>query len=319
MIEDWRNVINGLTEEMEKGEQLYKELMEARPDGADLIVCPEHLGDTIWIAVFASAYLKEHDCESVYYVVKDSQNEMVMNFPDVGGTIALTNKEMDWLRTYMTVMSLWNKNHIVYAHFRGALLYKDNVLSLVQYPEGDDMVESRRCWLGINEEYTPSRMLPSDTEDAPELLELFGKSVLLMPTAQSVQSIPKAFWKSLAEKYTDEGYTVYTNYNGFEYEYVVEGTKPLSSTIMELARISPYFAQIIALRSGACDLLAETESNLSTLYCYEMPDRGIVLNPGDIKWDSLHLLTGRKEMYYYQYLPGESDELISVLFEHVRK
>ncbi|MCR5603812.1 MAG: hypothetical protein K6G27_08940 [Lachnospiraceae bacterium] len=318
-MEEWRDAINNITERLEKGEQLYKQLMEARPEGADLIVCPEHLGDTIWIAVFASAYLQEHNCNSVYYVVKEFQNEMVMLFPDVGGTIALSNEEMTLLRTYMIVMRLWNQNHIIYAHSRADLVYKDNRFLFVQYPEGISMADTRLRWLGVNGNYMPSKMLQLEDDQDTELSDMFGKAILLLPTAQSMQSIPKAFWKSLVERYLDEGYTVYTNYNGFKYEYVVEGTKPLSSTIMELARISPYFAQIIALRSGACDLLAETESNLSTLYCYEMPERGIVLNPGDVKWDSIHLLTDRKEMYYYQYLPGESDELISVLFEHVRK
>ncbi len=318
MICDWEKETDRITEALRKGEELYNQLLELRPDGTDLIVCPEHLGDTLWMAVFAGAYIKTHECESIYYVVKESQNEIVNYFPDIDGTVVMSNDEMLSLRTYIITCNLWCQDHIVYGFFRETLTYKNDKFSFVQYSNGNNMIEARLQWLGLSNGHKPSKMLPLDEGDDSELKQLFEKSILFMPSAWSVHPIPMSFWKSLAKSYADAGFTIYTNYNGLDYERMIEGTKPLSSSIMELARIAPYFAQVISLRSGACDLLAETPANLSVLYSYELPNKGIALAPGDVTWDSIHELMTRKELNYFQYLPGYEQELNDALLKQVR-
>ncbi len=314
MLNKWRIETNNITRLLECGERVYHQLLDARTDETDLIICPRHLGDTIWIVVFARSYIESHQCKYVYFVVKESQKDMVSLFPDVAGIISLTNDEMLALSIFIAVTELRSDNHIVYAHYPENIEYKNNSFRLSYNSEGDfcTMKELRIKWLGISEDAVPSRMNPMDDED-DELIELFGRAVLLIPIAQSIKCLPNDFWRKLANKYTNEGYVVYTNYNGLEYEELIEGTMPLSSSLTELAQIAPYFSRIISLRNGTGDLIAETTAKLSIIYHAELPEKGVILEPNDVKWDSISELNGRAEIHYYQYLPDKEDELITAL------
>ncbi len=318
MIKDWEKAVDDIKKITYEAEKLYKNLIEIRPENSDLIVCPEHLGDTIWVAAYAKAYVKEHDCDFVYYVVKESQSELTMCFPDVSGVIALTDKEMLCLRWYMIVMGFWNENHIRYGHFREVIEYDSdkNYFFLTQRGHGKSMSDERKIFLGIEGTGSrPSGIAAIDNGDDVELKKAFNKAVLLIPSAQSEISITDVFWQILADCYKKMGYEVYTNYNGLHYEQKVEGTKHISSSIKELAVMAPYFTQVIALRSGACDLLALTDTNLSVIYNSELPDRDVVLKRGDVKWDSIDEITEGDRLFFYQYLQGKDEELIKALIK----
>ncbi len=314
-VGNFKKAADDIARIMQAGEQIYRDLLSVRPDDTDMIICPEHLGDTIWIAVYAEAYIKKHDCSYVYYVVKESQKEMVEHFPGIAGTVSLTSKEMLALRIYIVAMQLWSENHIVYGHGREVLSYGSDSFYLRRDSEShmESMVVSRCRWLGIDEDSVPGRMIIPNEGNDPGLTELFGNSVLFVPTAQSARSIPDSFWINLANRYREQGYDVYTNYNGFDYEQKIDGIKPIASSILELAQISQYFSKVITLRSGASDLLMEADSDLVVLYNCEVPDKGIMIKPGDVVWDSINDLVDRKGVEYYQYLPDRSDELLDVL------
>ncbi len=316
MIKDWEKSVNDLTQALYKGEKIYRDLEDIRPDRTDMIVCPEHLGDTIWIVSYAKAYIKDHDCDYLYFVVKDSQNEMTMNFPDVQGTVALTDEEMSFLNIYIIVMGYWNKNHIIYGHYKNLLEYDSENQNFFtrQIGHGKSIAEERKLFLGIEEsDILPSKMKKLDDGEDADLKALFNKAVLLIPAAQSEARVNDVFWRVLAEVYKKMGYDVFTNYNGFSYEQKIEGTKHISSTILELAQMGPYFAQVIALRSGACDLLALTDSNLSVIYNQGLTDAGVLLKKNDISWDSLYDLAGTGKLCTYQYLRDRDEELITAL------
>ena len=145
---------------------------------------------------------------------------------------------------------------IRYAHYSKTLKYTYPDFSFeMNYRTDLTVLGSTYFWLDLPGDAKPERMIPFDDGNNEELKEMFGQSVLLFPNAQSNYGrLSPNILEIIAKYYLEHGYEVYTNYNGFSYETIVPDTKPLSSSIKELATIAPYFSQVISARSGAVDI-----------------------------------------------------------------
>ena len=311
-----------LSNALEKGEKVYQDILSLREDGADYVICPEHIGDSIWIAAFIADYKATHDCEKVYLVGKDSQVEIIGRFPEVDGTVAITTEEMLDLRRFIYYTEQYDENHIVFAHFRAAFFLKKNGFFVQQLLDDrmiGDMQLTRKRMLGIPDDYqvSPRRMLLFDDGNNEELKEMFSNAVLFCPTMQTQQGyLPDALFETLAKKYADTGYKCYTNYNGFSYERMIADTTPLASSLSEFSIIAPYFKQVIAVRSGACDLLAQTDANLSVIY--HSNDVGnasnVLASPEEIGQMTMFGLTKRDHLAEYVYIEGRENEFYDAVF-----
>ncbi len=311
-----------LSNALEKGEKVYQDILSLREDGADYVICPEHIGDSIWIAAFIADYKATHDCEKVYLVGKDSQVEIIGRFPEVDGTVAITTEEMLNLRRYIYYTDNYDKNHIVFAHFKSVFFLNANGFFVQHLPDErmlGDMVSTRKRMLGIPDDYqvSPRRMLLFDDGNNEELKEMFSNAVLFCPTMQTQQGyLPDALFETLAKKYSDIGYKCYTNYNGFSYERMIADTTPLASSLSEFSVIAPYFKQVIAVRSGACDLLAQTDANLSVIYHSNdvWNASNVLASPEEIGQMTMFGLTKRDHLAEYVYIEGRENEFYDAVF-----
>lgn len=312
---------------LEKGEDLYNQLMSIREDGMDLLICPEHIGDSIWIAAFVPDYNNTHECEKVYLVVKDSQNDILSRFPGVDGTVSISGEEMLDLRRYIYYTGQYHDNHIVFAHFHAGFFLNKDGFFIANMTDGipcQTMTISRKAILGIPLDYEvhPQRMNTFDDGNSEELIELFSNAVLFCPTMQTQQGyIRDDFFEKLVKKYSDAGYDCYTNYNSFPYERMINGTKPLASSLQEFSVIAPYFKQVIAVRSGAADLLAQTEANLSVIYHHIDTDNSVDIyaTPEEIGMMTVFALVNRNNMSEYVYFEDKEDELIEAVYSQIKE
>lgn len=311
-----------LSNALEKGEKVYQDILSLREDGADYVICPEHIGDSIWIAAFIADYKATHDCEKVYLVGKDSQVEIIGRFPEVDGTVAITTEEMLNLRRYIYYTDNYDKNHIVFAHFKSVFFLNADGFFVQHLPDErmvGDMISTRKHMLGIPDEYEarPNRMLLFDDGKDEDLKQMFSNAILFCPTMQTQEGyLPDELFETLAKRYTDADYKCYTNYNGFDYERMIAETTPLASSLSEFSVIAPYFKQVIAVRSGACDLLAQTDANLSVIY--HSRDVGnanhIVASPDEIGRMTIFGLIQREHVAEYVYVEGREKEFYDAVF-----
>ncbi|MCR4797561.1 MAG: hypothetical protein K5853_03835 [Lachnospiraceae bacterium] len=314
--EEYNRVLNA-------GEGLYQQLLSLREDDTDYLICPEHIGDSIWICALATDYKNTHDCKQVYIVGKDSQLEILERFPDVDGTVSVTAEEMLCLRSYIYYTECYQANHIVFAHFHSRILLNNRgyyAVNLAQEWVFGTMADSRKKILDIDMSYSvaPRRMRLFDDGADAELTQMFSNAIFFLPTMQTQEGyIPDEIFDALVEAYTKKGYTCYTNYNDFPYERMIKNTTPLASSLKELSVIAPYFKQVISVRSGACDLIAQTDANLSVLYHpTDVADASDVrATPEQIGWMSIFGLVKRERMAEYVYAAEREEEFIDALME----
>lgn len=90
-----------------------------------------------------------------------------------------------------------------------------------------------------------------------------GKSIILVPYAQSACMLPIEFWEELV-KYLSLQYEVYTNVVGKEQP--VAGTKPVYIPLEYVIDVVNYAGTAISIRCGLTDVLALGKCNCQVLY-----------------------------------------------------
>ena len=101
MDNQFQSTIMSLSANYFKGMQLYSVLTDNMEDGTDIIICPAHIGDTLWICVFAEAYKQVHKCKNLLFVVPQSQSDLTDLFPSIDDTFPVTAEELLALEIYI--------------------------------------------------------------------------------------------------------------------------------------------------------------------------------------------------------------------------
>lgn len=268
-MERLQNVIHPFAQAYSKGRELYKVLEEKRPIDADVLICPMHIGDTLWIACWGDAYKKHHGCKNLLFVVNSAQETLPGLFTSTDGVIPVSPDDMMSLRIFIGFNKLWNNSHIRYAHWlyeiaissEGCVFWEDASTEHVH-----DYMNMTRCdMLDIPRDSeksvasSPARVQPGES--------LYGNAIMLMPMARTqAQLLPMSVWEKLAERLKNKGYDVYCNYNGLPDEIMIKGTKPLASSLMKMYELSTQFRRFVGLRSGICDLLAFGNAPITVIH-----------------------------------------------------
>lgn len=92
-----------------------------------------------------------------------------------------------------------------------------------------------------------------------------GKSVLLIPYAQSAKELPISLWERIALELSNMGYKVYTNVKNSS-ECEIKGTIPIQIPLKLIPTFIPYAGSSISIRCGLTDLIAVTNSDVEVLY-----------------------------------------------------
>ena len=298
------------------GKSIYELLVNSKHDDTDIIVCPaDHLGDALLIASLVGEYKKQHGSKRVILVHNDVVSDEILEmFEDLDASFGISNSEMIALSVYIYTNELWYSNGIRCAHFRG--IVTDVSIKFYNF-EKSGFKEDRMNMLGLSGDVTFNTMRVPVPENDRELKKEYEKAVLLMPGAKSVSKIPSGFWKNIADSLKEKGFDVYTNYNGLNCEEMIPGTKPLSSSVAELAQLTGYIHLFVGLRSGACDLISLTGSGRLVIVYPEdtNEEKSIELDTSDLV-NNIYELGRTKDIWCYKYVEELSDELITQIEEH---
>ena len=111
-----------------------------------------------------------------------------------------------------------------------------------------------------------------DTSGLPDIQEIAaalgakpGKSVLLLPYANSVQMIDMDFLEGLAERLASEGYACFTN-SSTPKESALPGTAKVSFGIAETTAFIRYCGNMVSLRNGMCDIAQYIDCKMAVVY-----------------------------------------------------
>ncbi len=320
----FQNLLQSAAGKFENGEALWNVLRQNRLPEMDIIICPEHIGDTLWICTYADAYKKHHHCSMLLFVVPEAQKDLPGLFPAIDDTLPISIGQMSDLTFYIGMKNLWYHEGIRYAHWHFRVEISADGLRYVEFfdpklvPNIYDTMPISRCHLLDIPTGSSQTRFFADHPASDDIKEKYGNAVLLMPTALTQPgSIPLAFWEKLAAGLKENGYEVYCNYNSLPSEILIPGTIPLASSLLEMTELASAFRRFIGFRSGICDLLAMAGAPLTVIHPRYDQVPTIILPPDAPIVDHLYHLNQLESLLSYQYREEWEENLLDVILSGV--
>lgn len=268
------------------------------------IVCPYGIGDTLYVASLAESLKKFRSINKICLIVKKAHSQIPDWFDAVDEKI-VSDEIVNILNVFSIYSGIWEYKNYLYGHFHKNrdctilpeydlceiknMIYRYKTL-VFQLPPECPLEEPK---------IVPDEML---LEKLMTEYDIGEHSIILMPYANSAKTALKGdhFWKVLASFLTGLGFTVFTNVKDAE-ELPIQGTIGLCADIATTAALCENCRLVISLRSGICDVLAFTETNL------------VVLNLSEYHLNEWNLKAAVDRENIHSYIINEENMIPSIL------
>ncbi|MCR5235994.1 MAG: hypothetical protein K6E34_02185 [Lachnospiraceae bacterium] len=273
-----------------RGESIYRRLVKKAGDDFEIILLRGATGDVYLNGLFLKRYVanrnnRKHlivgDAKGVHKILKlfDMDNDDVISL-DTEDTTDLERYGilcgMDELHIKETFY--WHYS-LYFNRCRIRLSRKFNFMDTYKYMiypgvERLDRAPGFLHEIDVDREFYDRGLIP-------------GKTVMLSPVAYSVKELPIFFWKEIAERLKDKGYSLCANLSDDEkerYDFLTAVFIPfeLSLAFLETA------GYLIALRSGFCDIVSTARCKKIILYPAEKPKRDDSVHRCDLAFSGLN-------------------------------
>ncbi|MBM5782417.1 MAG: hypothetical protein FJ368_03235 [Pelagibacterales bacterium] len=226
------------------------------------IVSMFHSGETYMIAAMIDSIRKKFGIEKPVVLVgsKNYHGQIAEMFPDqikkyyqISGDIALCLQERRDIKKN-EIFALYNEKIWKYFKARSDLKQLDYVKQII-------FVEPETKLLNptISEEVKLEAKRKFD-----ELNLIKGKTVFLSPEAISVKVLPNDFWQNLADQINAKGYKVFLNIIGRENN--IKNSVSGFLTLQEAIAFVELCGNVVALRSGLCDIVISSNTKFQIIY-----------------------------------------------------
>ena len=266
---DEMDAIDSSLEIVDKGYELYKELIHNCSSDTKLFLCPyPGTGDIYFECSYLPAYIDQNKIKSYALVVVGNKCRRVCEIFDEKSIFVINQGQMDALLKAWELLGSDKMNVKPILHWGWRCkryLYAD------KHPQITFNEMFVYDSFGFNEE--PERKLPRRYSNDNEIDSIFtenelvpGKTVVLAPYAGSfVSEMPMSFWEDIVCGLKKKGYTVCTNCFG-DKELPVSGTKALALSFGQAISFLNKAGGFIALRSGLCDIVSSSTARQIVLY-----------------------------------------------------
>ena len=220
------------------------------------IICPGSIGDTLYVASLVKAFKKKNGIGTVILIVKENQGCIPELFFSVDGGI-VSNEIVDILDLYFRSKVDWEGKNYRYGFAREDLSHHSYMRA---FDAANLLSGYKIAIMGLEEDSTLEEMYIED-EAVPEI---YNKSaIIVMPHESSAKRLPLSLWEELCQE-LGKSYMVYTNVKD-ETELPIKGTQPVSESLKNMTAVCEHCFAVISIRTGMCDLLAFTKTNLIVL------------------------------------------------------
>ena len=215
------------------------------------------IGDNLFIAGLVKAIKENKNVKKVYLILRKKHEIIAELFDSVDGSI-VSDELVNVLEFFSLYTQTFRLKNYIYGYFHTDTEWnwiEDHVLP---DPYNNMISDFAKYVLDLPLNSTLERVSLGSSDCNCK------NAVVLMPHAITFRRLPKFFWEELAKELLLKGIDVYTNVKD-DTEELIPGTQRLSMNIKDTAIFCESSLLTISLRSGMCDLLAMTNSNLVVL------------------------------------------------------
>ncbi len=218
------------------------------------VMMVSNIGDMLFALGLIQA-LKDKTNKKTCLIIDEKREELTKLYPNIADEIILLNtKELKKYEKILLIKAgLTDYVYVVASGYYFVDYYK----YISRNPEEHLFKTIQYCVFNLRE--INSFILPRKSMALNQ-----KKCILLCPRSTSSRELPLVFWNKLAKRCEFLGLNVYTN--ACLGDVVVEGTKPISMSLVELYDFASPQLIVIGVRSGILDLLAFTEARVVAIY-----------------------------------------------------
>ena len=265
------------------------------------IVSGGGIGDILTTCGFIQPFCDKNKIKKkICLITRHGHDTIGQWYPHID-SVVVDEDMMKSLQDFSIKSQIWMADNYLYG-----FIFKPNVDGSPNdtYPEGlrRDMIEKVRIGVFRLDEKAKiqSPVFKRDT-DVLSKYNIKNKSVLLMPEANTCRIDAGDFWTKLGNRLHEKGYDILINAK--EDAYNIDGSRCIFTDFNELAAIAGECEAVVALRSGACDILAYVDCDL------------YILNTSEYwvdKWN-VKLLNDRPNIWNYLFTADAAGELADEL------
>lgn len=272
---------------LKKGEDCYKKNLLAGEklslEKRDIFLCPYKGTGDVYLALsflknfYASFDAKQEPCVCVV----GNSNKKIATLFGIENVIVLSQQEMDSVLFFSLFMGAEKMGvHLLHAdppkmheaHI-GITDWMRNIngLNFFDILRVSCLASFRSLDASVKVQKLEAS-LPVFEKCSDEIDELFqkynlqrGRTVLLSPYTYTLSEFPKWFWKKLAERLQEKGFSVCTNVAGKD-EEAVENTVPIFLPYAKMESFLEAAGFFIGIRSGFCEVISSIPCKKIILY-----------------------------------------------------
>ena len=225
------------------------------------IVLNNHIGEAVFTCSYVKELKEEKKIDKIVAISKKSLADICLMFNSIDKVIILSNREISALCVYLN-----NKSHDKYSAInsiwdnrRTINIYKKYWLE-VQYQ--DEWLLSRfySDYLNLIEKSNIEKPIVNDEKSIVQFIKenaiQKGKSLIIIPDANTYPMMPDEFWNKIATFFMEKKYNVYINSNK-EHNIICNGY--IMPKLADITAIVNYAGVCISIQCGLSDLLVAAD------------------------------------------------------------
>lgn len=261
------------------GTKSYNRIVKQMKDMTYVIIVDAHVGHYMMALAAVGSYKKFHNLNQIGIIIPKKYSDMAMMWKDDIDEIITVDDAKDLFRLshYLYIrkeMSIESDKRLIpyyfgngeygiikwYVHKHYEFLNENRNIDIKKFSDYDlsfsDVNVNSILRLNMGEPLSVPNIEPSEND-----IKLFeklglpkGKGILLVPSAQCAKSLDVSLIKTISEKASEMGYSVYLNAGPNEKAYD-ESVKTLSLSVTQTLKAAKYMGHVIASQSGMIDVL----------------------------------------------------------------
>ena len=246
-----------------EGRKLYKKLVAEYGENIRIILRATHsMGDVYLMSFYIKEYLKLYDnCLFIFGNETVAELAKALGF----GKVLCLPREHVWALVNFAKVCGLNKLNVEITsmvHFR---IFQEMLI----YNGKTDLAKYYRDLFELPGYTKADIQMIQPQENVDNYFEKYGlkkgKTVILAPNARALPLLEDKFWKLLADRLIQGGYSVCTNVGAVDGE-AVQGTVPVFVHIKDMQQFAEKAGIFISLRSGLCDVVGNVNCKKMILY-----------------------------------------------------
>lgn len=254
-------------EQIKAGEELYWRMRKSGAQGT-MFLCPyPGTGDIYLTGLYLKQYRNENGIDKYALGVCSNVCKKVAELFGINAFLML-EKEIQSIISYARAVGMRKLSVQVLNDSFGE---QNSITKLRGFKGIDFRTMFTNCVMPLKGKIVPASCTQKNADALFSRYHLpKGKTVLLSPYANTVNSLPDDFWAGMAEILQSKGYHVCTNV-AVEDEKPVRGTEGIFIPYEMVIDFVDKAGCFVGLRSGLCDILSTTKAQIIILYPKKMP------------------------------------------------